>query len=87
MLLKIFQVNYKLKWGHLLFEQQVINVNNAISIKMSVNKTASKHVKTESYGNTKSPRNYGSQQTVVDRDNEARLIEKVQKLKSALRSL
>lgn len=42
---------------------------------MSVYKTASKHEKIDSYGNLKSPRNnYGSQQTVVQRDTQTRLL-------------
>lgn len=52
---------------------------------MSANKTASKHTKVDNY--LKSPRyNYASQQTLADRDVEAKLTEKIHKLKAALKA-
>lgn len=51
------------------FESRIIYVNPVIIVTMSVDKTASKNGKIDSYGKIKSPRNnYGSQQTVVERD-------------------
>jgi hypothetical protein len=51
------------------FESRIIYVNTVIIVTMSVDKTASKNGKIDSYGKIKSPRNnYGSQQTVVERD-------------------
>ena len=52
---------------------------------MSGNKTASKYAKNDYL--MKSPRyNYASQQTLVDRDVEAKLTDKIYRLKAALKA-